>query len=107
MNHKRLVDAIISSYHLPYLSKEGYETHHQQWVYFFGVQYPIPIPMLSGVGTQKLAFSMQFDCQSELKWYDVNHKKGLSDASRSSSHHSYTSDEAFETLQQQCISFCM
>ena len=48
MNHKRLVDAIISSYHLPYLSKEGYETHHQQWVYFFGVQYPIPIPMLSG-----------------------------------------------------------
>ena len=41
VNHKWLTDSFRSSSHLHYISKEGYETLHKQWMFFPAAHHPI------------------------------------------------------------------
>ena len=41
VNHKWLTDSFRSSSHLHYISMEGYETLHKQWMFFPAAHHPI------------------------------------------------------------------
>ena len=43
MNYQGILDAVGSSSHPPYTSKEGYEPIHQQWVSLLVAQHPISL----------------------------------------------------------------
>ena len=84
---KWLIDALRSSSHPPYTTKERYETFQQQWVSFLGAQYLISCTERL---LPNLTFYAQFESQPWMRLHCMTHE-WLRDAFRSSSHLGYTS----------------
>ena len=98
--HKWLVNAVKSFSHLPYASKEGYETLKQQWLSLLAVQYHIccaeRVPQI-----WKLVWNLRVNIGRNDT---VQHSKWLVNAVKSISHLPYAYKEGYETLKQQWLS---
>ena len=99
MNHQGHVNGIRSSSHLSDTSWLDYGRPQQQWMSLLIAQHPIS---LCWEGTQNLTFCLQFESPPQLNWHHVNHEE-LIDGIRSISRLFCTSNEDYETLQQQWI----